>query len=144
MSDISELRKNLVSLRVYTTVKDSDDGKHPLYHKDVDKLLSLIDQYSTKQPVITITDLRCPACNGKSLFVASGNYITCGFLECPNPDYADAVAKQVDAADTAGRIDELTHWANFFADPSMDAMTPSDRLNKRIAELTAKQSKEGL
>ncbi|WP_020116791.1 hypothetical protein [Streptomyces canus] len=32
---------------------------------------------------------RCPACNGSSLFLGSGGYVTCSRLDCPNPCAAD-------------------------------------------------------
>ena len=32
---------------------------------------------------------RCPACNGASLFLGSGGYVTCARLDCPNPTAAD-------------------------------------------------------
>jgi len=41
----------------------------------------------------------------------------------------------VDEQVRLGRIDELKHWADFFSDPSMNAMTPSERLYKRISDL---------
>ncbi|MFI8499421.1 hypothetical protein ACIGFK_13130 [Streptomyces sp. NPDC085524] len=31
---------------------------------------------------------RCPACNGESLMLADGGYVTCRRLECPQPDAA--------------------------------------------------------
>lgn len=35
----------------------------------------------------------CPACKRSSLFLATGSYITCGNLECPNPDYEKALSE---------------------------------------------------
>ena len=32
---------------------------------------------------------RCPACNGSSLFLGSGGYVTCSRLDCPDPCAAD-------------------------------------------------------
>jgi hypothetical protein len=32
---------------------------------------------------------RCPACNGASLFLGSGGYVTCARLDCPDPCAAD-------------------------------------------------------
>ena len=32
---------------------------------------------------------RCPACNGSSLFLGTGGYVTCSRLDCPNPTLAD-------------------------------------------------------
>lgn len=40
-------------------------------------------------------------------------------------------------------IEELTHWANFFKDPDMNAMTPSERLTQRIEKLSLKPSEGG-
>ncbi|MFF7946986.1 hypothetical protein [Streptomyces griseorubiginosus] len=31
----------------------------------------------------------CPACNGASLFLGSGGYVTCSRLDCPDPTAAD-------------------------------------------------------
>lgn len=28
---------------------------------------------------------RCPACGSSSLFVASGDHVTCGYIPCPDP-----------------------------------------------------------
>ncbi len=28
---------------------------------------------------------RCPACGAASLFLASGGYVTCAIIRCPNP-----------------------------------------------------------
>jgi hypothetical protein len=38
---------------------------------------------------------RCPACGSSSLFVADAGYLTCSFLECPDPD---AAARLLDLA----------------------------------------------
>jgi len=32
---------------------------------------------------------RCPACNGASLFLGTGGYVTCSRLDCPDPTAAD-------------------------------------------------------
>lgn len=45
-----------------------------------------------------INGLRCPACERLSLFVGEGGYVTCGNLECPNPDYEDALARHTKEA----------------------------------------------
>ena len=45
-----------------------------------------------------IRETRCPACNHESLFVGMGEYITCGNLECPNPDYNQALLDWRDKA----------------------------------------------
>jgi hypothetical protein len=31
---------------------------------------------------------RCPACHSETLFVGAGGYVTCMFLDCPNPGAA--------------------------------------------------------
>lgn len=38
---------------------------------------------------------RCPACRRRALFLAEGGYVTCGSLDCPNPD---AVNQMLEAA----------------------------------------------
>jgi hypothetical protein len=30
----------------------------------------------------------CPACNGASLFLGAGGYVTCSRLDCPRPEAA--------------------------------------------------------
>lgn len=35
-----------------------------------------------------ITGINCPRCGG-GMFVGSGGYITCSFIECPNPDFTE-------------------------------------------------------
>lgn len=47
----------------------------------------------------------------------------------------DKLRQKFNEVERNGRIDELTHWASFFTDDSMNARTPSERLYKRIAEL---------
>ena len=40
---------------------------------------------------------RCPSCGTSSLFVAAGQHITCGLIECPNPTkVADFLLGEVD------------------------------------------------
>mgnify|MGYP000885609917 FL=1 len=29
----------------------------------------------------------CPVCGSRSLFIASGDYVTCGYLQCPDPTF---------------------------------------------------------
>lgn len=31
---------------------------------------------------------KCPACGGHSLFLGVGDYVTCGYIPCPNPHAA--------------------------------------------------------
>lgn len=40
--------------------------------------------------------------------------------------------------DRESRIDVLLYWADFFEDPSMNAMTPSERLRKEVKKLRSK------
>lgn len=42
---------------------------------------------------------------------------------------------QLKEAELKGRIKEASHWADFFEDPSMNALTPSERLYKRTNQL---------
>ena len=49
---------------------------------------------------------KCPMGCGSTLFVASGGYITCSFISCPNPNFVsvligqlDEIAKVLNAAD---------------------------------------------
>jgi hypothetical protein len=48
---------------------------------------------------------RCPACNGASLFLGSGGYVTCSRLDCPNPTAADEQLHTHPAAEDA--LEEL-------------------------------------
>ena len=36
--------------------------------------------------------MKCPACNGKTLFVGNGGYLTCSLVDCPEPDTEKALA----------------------------------------------------
>jgi hypothetical protein len=38
-----------------------------------------------------VRGFKCPSCGSSSVFLGAGNYLTCGSIECPNPDVADAV-----------------------------------------------------
>jgi hypothetical protein len=47
---------------------------------------------------------RCPACGGSnSLFVASGGYITCARIDCPDPEAAHAALEAAGSTQTAAR-----------------------------------------
>jgi hypothetical protein len=37
---------------------------------------------------------RCPACNGASLFLGDGGYVTCSRIDCPEPDAASTALEQ--------------------------------------------------
>ena len=43
---------------------------------------------NTPQPGFPDVQGRCPACNGESLMLADGGYITCRRLDCPDPEAA--------------------------------------------------------
>lgn len=69
---------------------------------------------SSGDELIWLQGLRCPACgNHNTLFVGAGNYVTCAYDKCPNPDYAEAIAQ----VDRSARIDVLekiriVHYGN--------------------------------
>lgn len=65
---------------------------------------------------------RCPACNGHSLILGSGGYVTCGYLECPDPEAATnllenpaAVVREQPAMPPVG------DWARNAADQLLNA-----------------------
>lgn len=37
---------------------------------------------------------RCPACQGQSLFLGEGGYVTCSRADCPQPDAATSALEQ--------------------------------------------------
>jgi hypothetical protein len=43
----------------------------------------------------------CPVCGNRTLFIGSGGYVTCSWIDCSNPDTSDAVDKLVVAATQA-------------------------------------------
>ena len=47
---------------------------------------------------------------------------------------------QEERSKTEALIQELSYWAEFLEDPSMNAMTPSERLRKRVRQLQDKLS----
>lgn len=72
---------------------------------------------NTPQPRFPDVQGRCPACNGESLMLASGGYITCRRLDCPDPEaahkaieeraeQAEAVLREIDPA----KLDLLADW----------------------------------
>lgn len=44
------------------------------------------------RPIPIINGIFCPACGHSALMLSDGGYITCCIEDCPNPDYADAIA----------------------------------------------------
>lgn len=54
---------------------------------------------------------QCPACGHHGLFLGSGGYVTCSWLECPEPDAASTLLERPAAPTTGpGRVplDHLT------------------------------------
>lgn len=52
----------------------------------------MTDQPASTAPAAAAHPLvkgRCPACNGNSLFLGSGGYVTCSRLDCTDPSAAD-------------------------------------------------------
>lgn len=39
---------------------------------------------------------KCPMGCGKTLFAASGGYITCSFINCPDPNFVSVLMDQLD------------------------------------------------
>lgn len=65
----------------------------------------MTDQPASTAPAAAAHPLvkgRCPACNGSSLFLGSGGYVTCARLDCPDPTAADDLLHRGRAA-TTGR-----------------------------------------
>lgn len=81
-----------------------------------------------------INGLKCPACNLSTLFLANGNYITCGNLQCSNPDYADALESLIDKKEKEARVDEATKAAHTWNNSS-STESFADEMNLRIIEL---------
>jgi hypothetical protein len=83
---------------------------------------------------------RCPACNGASLFLGSGGYVTCGRLDCPDPSAADDQLHRGRPEPTATEPEEATRvtalyqqWVKAGAPP---LSTPIARWwDRRLAEL---------
>jgi hypothetical protein len=106
----------------------------------------LLALYPTGQPLPWIKDVKCPACGlSEMLFVGSGGYITCSNVECPNPDYAEALAAhhQVDLeeAERKARIDELNKLP---LDGAIDQcyIALAKHRDSRLAQLQHRKSQE--
>jgi hypothetical protein len=54
-----------------------------------------------------------------------------------DPKEAAFFYREAKRMELKANIKELAHWAEFFKDSSMNALTPSERLEKRTAELEA-------
>ena len=46
--------------------------------------------------------MRCPSCHGGFIFIGSGGYLTCSYVDCPEPDVAKKV-EQIEASLTSAR-----------------------------------------
>lgn len=58
---------------------------------------------NTPQPGFPDVQGRCPACNGESLMLADGGYITCRRLDCPNPEAAQQAIEEKASANAYER-----------------------------------------
>jgi len=38
-------------------------------------------------------NMKCPSCNGSFIFIGEGGYLTCSYVDCPEPDIAKKVAQ---------------------------------------------------
>jgi len=36
-------------------------------------------------------NMKCPSCNGSFIFIGEGGYLTCSYVDCPEPDVAKKV-----------------------------------------------------
>ena len=91
-----------------------------------------------------IRETKCPACNHESLFVGKGEYITCGNLECQNPDYNSALLDWRDKAVREARIDEAERLLGYDLFGTLQRMErTNDAVNRRIGELKALNQSEG-
>ncbi|MFD9276867.1 hypothetical protein ACFWD7_06190 [Streptomyces mirabilis] len=72
---------------------------------------------------------RCPACNGASLFLADGGYITCRRLDCPQPDAATEVI--------AGFWEARQHGAFTFCEQNVGHVTMPEFAKKITEKVTA-------
>lgn len=52
-----------------------------------------------------IRGMSCPMCKRSTLFLGEGNYVTCGNLECKEPD----TGKAMELAEVLARIDQLNN-----------------------------------
>lgn len=123
------------------------------------------EAYQPKQP--HIRGITCPACGSHdSIFIGTGGYLTCSWVECPEPELEAAIQKHeqeaIAAAVVAARINsllDLEQWAkihdldgqmifegiehmvsSLLQTPNQPMQNHSDR----IAQLQATQRKEGV
>lgn len=122
------------------------DGERRCIKCARDKVLGLEDnQRSELHPLSMINGLDCVACGQPTLILGDGGYVTCSFIDCPTPDFSEAldayVAAQVLKArrdeigcvqSTAGRFNVVTYIH------SDTGMTVSDRFLE-LERLTAKE-----
>lgn len=57
------------------------------YPELTDRMVELLDQLvaQAKREAAKIKDLKCLACGNTTLFLGTGGYITCSWIECLNP-----------------------------------------------------------
>lgn len=72
----------------------------------------------TVEAIPMINGLGCPACGHPTLILGMGGFVTCSYIECPNPDYAEAIAahtrQEVLKAERRGEYNQikmLLHWS---------------------------------
>jgi hypothetical protein len=84
--------------------------------------------------------MKCPACNGQTLFVGNGGYLTCSNVDCPQPDTEAALTTKMElvakeAQDThIGRLKVLRAWV-YDNKPVYD--TAQDLADKTVQEINA-------
>lgn len=77
----------------------------------------------------------CPACGNRTLMIASGGYLTCGWLDCPNPDTGDAIQNLITAAEVRGAVQELEALERVYAHHGDDVYLLPDAIEVRLATL---------
>ena len=86
-----------------------------------------------------IKGLRCPACNSNgTIFVASGDYLTCSLDKCPNRNYADALKARESAIREEGSLNALHVKAQRIRiielEGQLEAVQKAARVFKQLAE----------
>jgi hypothetical protein len=90
---------------------------------------------------VFINGTKCPACKLTTLFVGSGGYITCGNLECKNPDYEAALQAIIAEKERVARIEALQSIfgmepiIGIDRIPSRDLADLVDSIKNRIGQL---------
>lgn len=79
---------------------------------------------------------RCPACNGETLFLGSGNYVTCSWIECPRPtmvaEYLDGGFKS--AEQEVARLRGFFDWLLTLDDPE-DSIGREERRSVTLTKI---------